>query len=172
MKKKKLYAAFCLCLAVLLVPAASVYSSPMLSYPLVVAQIHSPEELVKFMRSELRFVEDRALFSIEDYWQSPEQLLDLRAGDCEDYALLAQAVLRSMGMEAYTISIYGGEYAHTVAIFRDSKGFQLINEDRLYRVNAASLEDAIDSLHEDWEWAAIAEKRGTRGWKIREIRPA
>jgi hypothetical protein len=35
---------------------------------------------------------------VKDYWQSPSQTLSLRAGDCEDFALLLVSLLRASGV--------------------------------------------------------------------------
>lgn len=133
----------------------------------------TPEALAAFLRQAITFRYDRALFGVEDYWQSPEELLIRRRGDCEDYALLAQAVLRVNGIRAEVLSVFGaGGYAHTVCVFADATGrYNIINQDRLFYVRAPSLEAAASALHAGWTFAVIGERHGTRGRVIRAVTP-
>ena len=122
------------------------------------------------MHSNFRFTDDESLFGTEDYWQSPEEFWRLRAGDCEDYALLAQYVLTRLGYESYVVSLYDDQlYAHTIAVFRDENGFQVMNEDRLYEFDSGNLEDALSLTYPGWSWGAVAELRNTRGWMIQKL---
>ncbi|HMF27115.1 MAG TPA: transglutaminase-like cysteine peptidase [Pseudolabrys sp.] len=43
---------------------------------------------------------DQALYGDVDYWASPLQTLDNKAGDCEDYAILKYVALRELGVGA------------------------------------------------------------------------
>ena len=130
----------------------------------------TPESLARFFQEQITFQEDIRLFGEVDYWQAPEEFLSRRAGDCEDYALLAQAVLRRLGFEAFVFSLYGENgYAHTVCVFTQDGRYDVINEDRLLRLEAGSLEEVATQLYPQWTWAAVAERSGTRGRGIRFI---
>lgn len=131
----------------------------------------TPEVLARFLKKEIKFQEDKRLFGQPDYWQDPEEFLAHRAGDCEDYALLAQAVLTLQGKEAFLFSLYGPEgYAHTICVFVEAGRYNVINEDRVIRYRANSLEELAALLNPAWRWAAVAEKTGHRGRSVREIR--
>jgi predicted transglutaminase-like cysteine proteinase len=41
---------------------------------------------------------DRALWKRPDYWASPVEFLDQRAGDCEDFAIAKYFALRALGI--------------------------------------------------------------------------
>ena len=130
----------------------------------------TPEQLANFLHKNVVFQDDVRLFGQVDYWQDPEELLDRREGDCEDYALLAQAVLLRQGVEAFVFSLYGEEgYAHTVCVFVDKGRYNVINQDRVVRYQARSLEDLATYLNPRWIWGAVAERMGHRGRAIREI---
>ncbi len=142
------------------------FLSPVHSYEL--PQPVSPEDISKILKNEFRFVDDEKLFGRSDYWQSPEEFWNRKAGDCEDYALFAQQALTHLGFEAYVISIYGeGGYAHTIAVFKQNGKFNVVNEDRLLNFQADSLEEALTQVFHQWTWASIAERREGRGWPIR-----
>lgn len=131
----------------------------------------TPEALVRFLHEEITFARDAELFDQVDYWQSPEEFLRRRAGDCEDYALLAQAILHRQGIEAYVLSLYGpGGYAHTVCLFVEGDRYHAITQETILPLHAPSLEAAATALRPGWTWGGIAQRAGTRGRLIRMIR--
>ena len=153
------------------VPVPSTYAdSAPISYLEAVQDIKTPKELSKFLKKKFQFVLDENQFDSVDYWQSPEEFWKRKKGDCEDYALFSKAILEKLGYQAHIISLYGGNgYAHTVTIFKDETGWNVMNEDRLYRYEASTLEEAVTRIFPDWTWASIAKLQGTRGWLVREL---
>ncbi|GEM_PF-4768041 len=132
--------------------------------------IQSLESIAQLMSQNIRFVEDRALFQDEDYWQSPEELWKRKAGDCEDFAVFTQFVLRKINIGSDIVSVYGIRgYAHTVVVFKQDGLYNVFNDGRLYMLRAKSLEDVLSHIHPDWTWASTAERRGTRGWSTKKI---
>ena len=131
----------------------------------------TPKALATFLHRTFTFTHDEELFGREDYWQSPEEFLTRKAGDCEDYAILAQAVLRHHGIRAYLFSVFGeGGYAHTVCVFVDEHGrYNILNQDRLRYYQASSLEALASLLCPAWTFGGIAERAGTRGRLVQKI---
>lgn len=149
---------------------ASAGTVPSPSYLEATQEIKTPEELSKFLKKKFKFVLDEKHFDSVDYWQSPEEFWQRKKGDCEDYALFSKAILEKLGYEANIISLYGGNgYAHTVTIFKTAEGWNVMNEDRLYRYKTSTLEEAVTRIFPDWTWASIAKLQGTRGWLVREL---
>lgn len=131
----------------------------------------TPQAVAQFLRKELRFKPDDLLFGRPDYWQTPQELLSRGAGDCEDFALLAQALLARQGRESFLLSLYGaGGYAHTVCVFLEEGRYSVINEDRLIRYRAASLEELATFLYPTWRWGAVALQEGSKGRPLRLLR--
>jgi hypothetical protein len=56
----------------------------------------------------------------EDYWQTPEETLSYRTGDCEDFSILLCSLLRSYGIDDERIyvalGVDGGEDGHAFLI--------------------------------------------------------
>lgn len=130
----------------------------------------SPEALASYLKQEFTFQEDPSLFNETDYWQEPEEFLNRKRGDCEDYAILAKAILEQQGKEAFLLSLYGKcGYAHTVCVFVDDKGYSVINQDRVIHYKAASLETLAGLLCPTWVWGAVAERAGHRGRAVSTI---
>ena len=131
----------------------------------------SPDAVAGFLRDAFTFTRDEDLFGEVDYWQSPEEFAARRVGDCEDYALLAQALLRRNGVEAYVVSLFGEDgYAHTVSVFIDEQGrHNVINQGAIRYYRAASLEALASAVYPGWTFGGIAEREGTRGRFVREL---
>lgn len=128
----------------------------------------SPKEFSKFLKKNFEFVEDQKLFGVEDYWQSPEEFLKRRKGDCEDYALFTDYILKSQGVESWVISFYDASgYGHTVTFFRSGEKFNVINEDRLYNYQTKTLAEGLTKIHPTWTWAAFAKEVNNRGIAIK-----
>lgn len=129
-----------------------------------------PEQLAAFLKREMTFQEDAALFGQVDYWQEPEEFLIRSAGDCEDYALFAEAILKRQGREVFVLSLYGeGGYAHTVCVFKEANRYHVLNQDSLVRYGAGSVEELAGLLCSRWVWGAVARRAGTRGQAVRKI---
>ncbi len=132
--------------------------------------VRTPEQLSRFLRENILFRDDLRQFGLVDYWQDPEELLARRQGDCEDYALLAQAVLNRLGVNAFVLSLYGqAGYAHSVCVFMEEGRYNVLNQDRVVRYRVRSLEELATRLYSRWEWGAVAERQGHRGRAVREI---
>lgn len=130
-------------------------------------KLTSPDQLAKWLKKNIKFEEDKFLFGKDDYWQSPEEFLAHKAGDCEDYALFSQSILKKLGIESYVVSFYGRNgYAHTVLIYQDRDGYNVLNQDKLKRYHASTIEEALSKVYPRWTWGGVAEARNKRGWLI------
>ena len=130
----------------------------------------TPEGVARFLRERIRFEEDTTLFGRPEYWQSPEEFLARGRGDCEDYALFTQALLERLGFEAFVFSVFGSHgYAHTVTVFLDGGRYNVVNQNRVIRHQAESLEELSERLYPHWTWAAVVKKSGHQGRIIREF---
>ena len=165
-----LWTCWALFLGVVVAPMGAESEPAALTVEEVAALYPTPEALACFLKREIDFKPDRQQFGKIDYWQRPEELLVNRAGDCEDFALLAQAVLTHQGKEAFLLSIYGLEGdAHTVCVFVEEGRYSVMNQDLLIRYQASSLEQLAWQVNPSWRWAAVALQAGDRGRRVQEI---
>ena len=135
------------------------------------ASLPDVKTLADKMSAHFTFKDDEPLFGTVDYWQDPEDFWTKKTGDCEDYALFSQYALSQKGIESHVVSFYGdGGYSHTITIFKETGGFDVMNEDRYMKLNASSVEEALSRIYPRWTWGAFAERRGTRGWLIQKIK--
>ena len=148
--------------------AATMISPGFLSIESIIRAYPTPKQLAKFLRTEFTFKTDAELFGETDYWQAPEEFLSRRAGDCEDYALFAQAVLQRQGIEAHVLSLFGEDgYAHTVCVFKQGGRYHVINQGRLLAYGAKTLDALAWQVYAGWTAGALSRQTGIRGEAIR-----
>ena len=85
-----------------------------------------------WVAGNIDYMSDEERWGIEEYWQTPEETLSLRTGDCEDFAILLCTLLRAYGI---------GEEQIYVAVGVDNEGY-----------GHAFL---IENWYLDGEWRAI-----------------
>ena len=131
----------------------------------------TPKAIAGLLRTQFTFARDEVLFGEADHWQIPEEFAARKTGDCEDYALLAQALLRRNGIDAFIFSLFGEDgYAHTVGVFVDEQGhYNVIDASRIRYVRAKSLDALASWLHPAWSFGGIVEQEGHRGRMITRI---
>ena len=131
----------------------------------------TPKAIAAFLHHGFTFQRDEELFGEADRWQAPEEFVARTAGDCEDYALLARALLRRNGIEAYVFSVFGKEgYAHTVCVFMDAWGqYHVIDGDKLRDLHVKSLVAVASWLYPAWTVSGIAEQVGAHGQMVEQL---
>jgi predicted transglutaminase-like cysteine proteinase len=55
--------------------------------------------------NQVRFVEDRDHWGVEDYWASPAEMVASNSGDCEDYSIAKYYALKEIGMPVAKLRI-------------------------------------------------------------------
>jgi predicted transglutaminase-like cysteine proteinase len=76
--------------------------------------------------SNIKQASDDALHGVNDYWQTPTETLSLKAGDCEDFAILMVSIMRAYGAPQDQVYVAIGTDAnkswHAVVLERYSYG--------------------------------------------------
>jgi predicted transglutaminase-like cysteine proteinase len=102
-----------------------------------------------WVAANIEYKLDEEQWGVEEYWQTPEQTLTLRTGDCEDFAILLCTLLRAYGIS--------GDQVY-VAVGVDNQGY-----------GHAFL---MENWYLDGEWRAIEPQVGTqsfpRGWRFKD----
>ena len=74
---------------------------------------NSPHYICALVRGHVRYAAER-----KDCWQSAEETCARRAGDCEDFAILVQALCRHIGETCRLVALFNarlGKEGHVVA---------------------------------------------------------
>ena len=122
-------------------------------------EIQSPRDLAKWLGSNFKYV-----FRLNDKWQTPSETINLRAGDCEDFATLASSVLRGMGIKSdiVIIKFRGLDLQHAVCIWREENGkYSYFSNRKLVLTNRSTLQEAIQSYYPDLESLTFTDQKGT-----------
>jgi len=116
------------------------------------ASINTPENLEKWMHQNIRYERDRYG---DNYWQAPHETLAKKAGDCEDYAFLAQALLSEIGIPSKVISIqYKEGYekkGHAICVFDYNGAYRFFSDSVLKESSAFSIEQLVETAYPSWK---------------------
>jgi len=111
--------------------------------------IQTPAQVSQWFRSEFRYETE-----MPDRWQPAEETVDVKKGDCEDFAILAQAVLKRLNIPSEILVINFKDLpnqAHSVCIFKNGEFYSLISNQELIQTHASAIEAAIEEQYPDWE---------------------
>lgn len=117
--------------------------------------LHTPDEIAHFMWRHFRYETDRTHFGTEERWQSPEELLTSRQGDCEDFALFAHEVLKKQGIPSFLLNVYGNRFGHTVCVFKKDGRYHVIDGTKSAIYNTTDLKEVFSRIYPFWKQAAI-----------------
>lgn len=67
------------------------------------AQVRSTADIVPWVYENITYVSDRDSHGKREFWQTPKETLASRAGDCEDFVILAMAMYETMGQRTRMI---------------------------------------------------------------------
>ncbi len=133
--------------------------------------VRSPEDIARFFSREFTYT-----LTLPDRVHTPEETLETRTGDCDDFAVLASAILARMGIESRVLIIGFKDLrmAHAVCIWKSSDGFySFISSRKLQRTGTRTVKDAIMKVYPDCDSiASIDPQTYTRDSLASEISPA
>lgn len=86
--------------------------------------LDTPEKISKYLNRKVRYKQEPE--GVCNYTQSPEETLELKTGDCEDFAYLVVDALGNHGYEAKfltveALSVDGTLNIHALGIYRDKE---------------------------------------------------
>lgn len=146
------------------VTAADIYSQGVGSVPYAVT---TPNELAEWLGKDFRYC-----LTFPDRWQTPEETMEVRSGDCEDFAALASYVLDRIGVSngILVINFKGTDLGHVVCIWKETDGsFSYISNRKLYRTGETDIKKAIERYYPEWESAILTNGEGIKlGMMARE----
>jgi len=71
--------------------------------------------VLAFVQTAISYGRDIAIYGQQEYWASPEETLRMRAGDCEDKAVLFRYLAERMGLDTVLVVIEGSSPGHIAA---------------------------------------------------------
>mgnify|MGYP001605926310 CR=1 FL=1 len=113
----------------------------------VTSSVHNPAQLSKWLSNNFRYE-----LEFPDHWQPAQETLDLKKGDCEDFAILAQNILKELGIESFIVIVNLKDFkqSHAICVFKDDKYYSFFSNQILVQTGAASIEGAVQEGYPDW----------------------
>ncbi|MBI4981645.1 MAG: transglutaminase domain-containing protein [Candidatus Omnitrophica bacterium] len=110
--------------------------------------IHSPQQLAGWLVKEFKYRTE-----MPDQWQSAEETFKLKQGDCEDFAIISQKILKDLGFkgEILVVKFRSIAQSHALCIFKQGKYFSFISNQKIVSTKATSIKEAISQCYPDWE---------------------
>lgn len=123
-------------LSTILSACAPRYTPPP-NLPSSVTQISTPGETKQWLETVLRYQYDEETYGKDDYWASCSSTYEKGAGDCDDYAICAAALLQGDVEQGYIVSLYDrvkDDKAHAIFIYQiDGRWGAISNQSPEYR---------------------------------------
>lgn len=115
----------------------------------VLTFIRNPQEMVEWFDQD--FINQ---WEMPDDWQNPQQTLNSKKGDCEDFAILSKAILDRLGYAADILIVKFNRLniGHAICIFKDNQdAYSFVSNKKLTSTGKKTIEEAIDKFYPDWE---------------------
>lgn len=102
---------------------------------IIVNNIVSFEDYARWLQKNIKYKEDEAA----DHWSTPEETLQNKCGDCEDYAFFNEAVLRVLGYQPQVLAMGGLGSRHAICVFEENGRYCWLDNTELKRTKAGSI---------------------------------
>ena len=115
--------------------------------------IHSLEDYVLWLKKRIRYQKETS----GDIWQTPEEFLHTREGDCEDFTLLNAAVSRVLGFHPRILALTRPGGGHAICAFQQGNVFIWFDNNRLRKSKASSLKEFARHMISEYQYTALLE---------------
>jgi len=130
--------------------------------------INTPEALTSWLKNEFRY-----RMEIIDEWQTPEETISFREGDCEDFAVLVSSILAGMGIQGdiAIVEFSGLDISHAICMWKDKNGtYNFTSNKTLYRTREEDIASAIQTYYPDWSRIVFTNDKGKELRSIKKRR--
>jgi len=121
-----------------------VFAGVLISAPLYPSHIKTPQDLGDWLKNNFTYQSEEV-----DYWNTPEETVNAKAGDCDDYAILSEFILKDLGYDAWFIVMVNrtpDQSSHAITIIREKDmTYSFISNTNYRRTNSASWESMLDN---------------------------
>lgn len=102
--------------------------------PSSVTQISTPHETKEWLQEVLTYKYDEELYKVDDFWAPCALTYKNKAGDCDDYAICAAALLQGDVEQGYIVTISNDTDGHAGFLYRlQGKWGVISNNKKEYR---------------------------------------
>jgi hypothetical protein len=126
--------------------------------------IKTLDDYIVWLETNIKYKKDEG----QDNWSEPQETLQKKYGDCEDFAFLNAAFLRVAGFQPKVLGVMrhlGGN--HAICVFKENGYYSWIDNNQLERTQAVSILQFAEYIFAKYGCASLRElKLKTRGYDI------
>lgn len=127
--------------------------------------LKTPQDVALYMWRHFDYEGDRRQFGKDDYWQSPQEILANKKGDCEDFAVFAKQILELNGYSAHVLNLYGTK-DHSICIFKKGGKYGAVDGGKFVAADFKDLQSLITYMDRFWTKASIVEVNGCHTGRV------
>ncbi len=113
--------------------------------------VTDPESLSTYYIQNFQYIRDKT----QDYWQSPQESMNLKGGDCEDFSYLTKDILEQLGYECKVYGVFFKEInrsGHAICVFKDKNGYyKMFDNECLSYIKRLKGIDVIKTKFKNWK---------------------
>ena len=82
--------------------------------------LKTPTDISDWLLQNITYTYDKEIHNKYDYWQTPIETVELKTGDCEDYAILSGELLKEIGVKSVLVGLQTSltKSGHGICIFK------------------------------------------------------
>lgn len=108
----------------------------------------TPLAIYSWINSHIRY---QAHTDTDPEYRTAAETLTLGYGDCSDFAVLADSMLKQHGYTSEVVSVYTATQGHTVCVWKDAQGTYDHLSNKTYReIHAPDLKTIAADVYADW----------------------
>ncbi len=125
--------------------------------------IRSLKDYAQWLPKNVKYKKDKG----PDIWSSPEETLERKYGDCEDYAFLNAAALRILGYEPKVLGIGKLMRSHAICAFKENNRYLWFDNAKFRKSNASTITEFARYIFRKYNCLCLLELTyDTRDWNI------
>ena len=101
--------------------------------------IQSLEDYAQWLKNHIHYQKDGA----KDIWAAPEQTLQDKTADCEDFTFLTASVLQVLGYQPRFIALMSKNGGHAICIFKANDYYAWFDNTKLIKTQAKTVEELL-----------------------------
>ncbi len=134
-----------------------------------VNRIRTLDDYTRWMKSNLVYRKDETF----DNWSLPQETLERKAGDCEDFALLTKSVTRVLGYRPQFLALVRENKAHAVCVMKKDGYYVWFDNARFVPTPARTFDEFSRYMTTNFQYNEINELNEETGeWIPRYQKPA
>ena len=113
------------------------------------SHIKTTKQLAEWYSGEFKY-----RMEYPDNWQTPDETIKFKGGDCEDFALLTSEFLARQGVphDVIIIKFKGLDMTHAICIWREKKDeYAFISNRKIIHTGETDINIVLNKYYPDWE---------------------